>query len=66
MATQKLTKRVIDGMTAADSNCIVWDSDLAGIGIRMRPGGSKTFIAQYRAGGERTGQTRRYTVGRYV
>ncbi|MFN0219552.1 MAG: tyrosine-type recombinase/integrase [Hyphomicrobium sp.] len=65
MATQKLTKRVIDGTHATDRDYIVWDSDLAGFGIRLRPGGSKTFIAQYRAGGGRTGQTRRYTVGRY-
>lgn len=65
MATQKLTKRVIDATTATECDCIVWDSELAGFGIRIRPGGSKTFIAQYRAGGGRTGQTRRYTVGRY-
>ena len=65
MATQKLTKRVIDATPATDSDCIVWDSDLAGFGLRIRPGGSKTFIAQYRAGGGRAGQTRRFTVGRY-
>lgn len=65
MATQKLTKRVIDATPATDIDCIVWDCDLAGFGIRVRPGGSKTFIAQYRAGGGRSGQTRRYTVGRY-
>jgi integrase len=44
---------------------ILWDSELAGFGLRVRAGGSKTFIAQYRAGGGRTGQTRRFRIGRY-
>lgn len=65
MATQKLTKRLIDATAPAERECFIWDSELAGFGLRVRPGGAKTFVAQYRAGGGRTGQTRRYTVGRY-
>ena len=64
MKNQKLTKRVIDAAKPSDRDCIIWDSDIAGFGLRVRPGGSKTFIAQYRAGGGRAGQTRRYTIGR--
>ena len=56
MTSQKPTKRVIDAARPTDRDCIIWDSDLAG---------SKTLIAQYRAGGGRTGQTRRFTIGRY-
>jgi integrase len=65
MKSDKLTKRVIDSIKASDGDCILWDSELAGFGLRVRAGGSKTFIAQYRAGGGRTGQTRRFTIGRY-
>ncbi len=65
MATQKLTKRLIDGTAPSARDCFLWDSELAGFGLRVRPGGAKTFIAQYRAGGGRTGQSRRFTVGRY-
>lgn len=65
MKNEKLTKRVIDAIKTSDGDCILWDSELAGFGLRVRAGGSKTFIAQYRAGGGRTGQTRRYTIGRY-
>ena len=64
MKSQKLTKRVIGAAEPTDRDRIIWDSDLAGFGLRVRPGGSKTFIAQYRAGGGRAGQTRRYTIGR--
>lgn len=65
MASEKLTKRLIDATKPNERDCFIWDSELAGFGVRIRPGGAKTFIAQYRAGGGRNGQTRRYTVGRY-
>ncbi len=65
MATQKLTKRLIDCTAPSARDCFLWDSELAGFGLRVRPGGAKTFVAQYRAGGGRTGQSRRFTVGRY-
>ena len=62
---QKLTKRIIDATIPTTTDRFVWDSDLAGFGLRVRPGGSKTFIAQYRVGGGRSGQSRRFTIGRY-
>lgn len=65
MNRQRLTKKLVDSEQARDRDRIIWDSDLIGFGLRIRPGGSKTFIAQYRAGGGRSGMTRRYTVGRY-
>lgn len=65
MQSQKLTKRIIDAIKQTDGECILWDGELAGFGLRIRAGGSKTFIAQYRAGGGRAGQTRRFTLGRY-
>ena len=65
MNKQKLTKRSVDSIKPEQGDCFLWDSELAGFGLRVRQGGSKTFIAQYRAGGGRTGQTRRFTIGRY-
>jgi integrase len=61
----KLTKSFIDKQTDTGKDRIIWDSELTGFGLRIRAGGSKTFIAQYRAGGGRTGTTRRFTIGRY-
>jgi integrase len=65
MTTQKLTKKLVDTLDAPARDAIVWDSELAGFGLRLRPGGSKTFIVQYRVGGGRSGTPRRFTVGRY-
>jgi integrase len=65
MQKKKLTKRTVDAIKPEQGDCFLWDSELAGFGLRVRGGGSKTFIAQYRAGGGRTGQTRRFTIGRY-
>lgn len=65
MENQKLTKRTIDAIKPSQGDCFLWDSELAGFGLRVRTGGTKTFVAQYRAGGGRTGQTRRFTIGRY-
>jgi hypothetical protein len=61
----KLTKRAIDAISKSDGESILWDSELAGFGLRIRAGGSKTFIAQYRAGGGRAGMQRRFKIGRY-
>jgi integrase len=40
---------------------IVWDSDLAGFGLRLRKGGKRVWIAQYRPPSTR--RTRRVTIG---
>ena len=62
---QKLTKRVVDAAKPEANRFIVWDSELAGFGLRVEPTGHKTFIARYRAGGGRTGTLRQAKVGRY-
>ena len=65
MSTEKLTKRVVDGIVPSERDQFIWDSEVSGFGLRVRAGGSKTFIAQYRVGGGRAGTSRRFTVGRY-
>ena len=61
----RLTKKIVDAATAGEGERFIWDEDLTGFGLRVRAGGSKTFVAQYRAGGGRSGASRRYTIGRY-
>ena len=62
---QRLTKRVVDAAKADSGRYIMWDSDLAGFGLRIEPTGRKTFIARYRVGGGRNGTLRQATIGRY-
>lgn len=37
----------------------IWDADVSGFGVRIRPGGHRGYILQYRFGG----RTRRYQIG---
>ncbi len=61
----KLSKRAVDAAMPETARYIVWDSDLAGFGLRVEPSGHKTFVARYRAGGGRIGVLRQTMIGRY-
>jgi integrase len=58
----KLTKRTVDATDKAAHDVFVWDDELAGFGLRVKPSGAKSFIIQYR---NANGRSRRLTVGRY-
>src|SRR5207247_3558570 len=62
MADQRITKRVVDGVKARQSEFTVWDSKMPGFGIRVRPTGAKSYIVVYRAGSGRGAPVRRYTI----
>ncbi|MEP6622448.1 MAG: integrase arm-type DNA-binding domain-containing protein, partial [bacterium] len=61
----KITKRTVDAMrpdTTADT--FLWDSELSGFGVRVKPSGVRSFLISYYAPGlHRT--RRRLTVGAY-
>lgn len=55
----RLTKRRIDAFQTDRSEAFLWDSDVKGFGVRLRSGGSKTFIVKYRMGSS----VRRHSLG---
>ena len=58
----KLTIRTIAAITPnTDRDLVVWDSDLAGFGLRMKPSGVASFMVQYR---NQEGVSRRVTIGK--
>jgi integrase len=61
----KITKRVVDAATAEGGRDFwVWDTELRGFGLRMRPNGHKAYVLEYRPGaGGRKVPKRRYTIG---
>ena len=58
----KLSKRVVDGARAAKGELFLWDNELPGFGLRVKPSGAKSFLVQYR---NANGRSRQLTLGRY-
>jgi integrase len=60
---QKLTKSVVDSLVPAAKDIVVWDTELPGFGVRVKPGGLRSYIVQYRD--RQTGESRRKTIGQH-
>ncbi|MEQ1497249.1 MAG: site-specific integrase [Novosphingobium sp.] len=59
----RLTKRTIDTLKPdRRRDTFLWDGELRGFGVRVKPSGTKTFIIQYR---NVEGRTRRCVIGQY-
>ena len=59
----KITKRTVDALRplATARDLFVWDSEMKGFGIRMKPSGAGTYLVQYR---NSFGRTRRLAIGK--
>lgn len=64
MPTVKLTKQAVDAASPASRDHFLWDERVSGFGLRVTPGGKKSYVLQYRMGG-RAAQARRLTIGRH-
>ena len=64
MDGRRITKRLVDSLSAASREYFVWDSKLPGFGLRVQPSGVMSYVAKYRAGSGRAAPTRRVTLGR--
>src|SRR6266853_777955 len=63
MAGQRITKRVVDSLKTKPNEYAVWDAQLPGFGVRVRPSGAMSYVVVYRAGSGRGAPQRRFTIG---
>lgn len=64
MANVKLTKKRLDELQPRDKEFVVWDDQVAGLGVKVTPTGRKVFLFQYRLGGKE-GRVRKFTIGTF-
>ncbi len=63
---QALTSASVSAARPRADPFIIWDTRLTGFGLRVSPGGTKSFFVQYRTGdGRRTDANRKVTLGRF-
>ena len=63
---QVLTTAIVSEAKPQPAPYVIWDTRLTGFGLRVSPGGTKSFLVQYRAGeGRRTDANRKVTLGRF-
>lgn len=55
----KLSRRIVEAAEVGRAERFIWDTVVVGFGLRLRPGGHRGYIVQYRFGG----QTRRFQIG---
>lgn len=64
MARARISKRTVDSLKPTEKDSYLWDTELAGFGVKLTPKGLAVYLVQYRLGGRR-GRTRRVTLGRH-
>jgi integrase len=68
MARATITKRTVDAAKPAERDVFIWDTDVAGFGLKVTPAGGKVYVFQYRIArpgeAERT-PAKRYTIGKH-
>lgn len=59
----KLTKRNLDAVKPNPTHDrYLWDDEVRGFGLRVKPSGARSFFIQYR---NRRGSSRRFTLGKF-
>jgi len=65
-SSKRLTKEAVDRAAPKSKRYEIWDDALPGLGVRVEPTGTKSFIFRYRpAGTGREGVKRFLKIGRY-
>ncbi len=57
----KITKRAVDAARPNNRDTFLWDTELAGFGLKVTPSDNRIYVLQYRIGG----RLRRYTIGKH-
>jgi MarR family transcriptional regulator, transcriptional regulator for hemolysin len=57
-----LTQVQVDALAPGPRDLFLWDTQLAGFGLKLTPAGRRVYVFQYRSGG-RGAPTRRVTIG---
>lgn len=57
-----ITKRLVETFKPGTTEVFLWDAELKGFGVRIKPSGVRTYLVQYRT---KAGGTRRYALGRH-
>jgi hypothetical protein len=60
----RLTRAAIEALQPRDKLFTVYDTEVARLGIRVRPTGAKSWTFEYRPGGGRRSMVRRLTLGK--
>ena len=59
MTAQRITKRTVDALQSDGSEFTAWDDKVSGFGVRVRAGGKRVWLVQFRIGTKQ----RRITLG---
>ena len=62
---QRITKRSVDAAKPGRAEHFLWDGELIGFGLRVRPSGVKSYVVKYRVGPGRRAPVRRITLGKH-